>query len=299
MLPPRMSVGSPAFMCRLLSAVLAPTAAEKVVVPVPVFTVSASAPLTVLSKLTAALFVATAIAPVARVTGPLKVIAAVAGPLLLPTAPLTVMPPAAVKLIGPATARPALGKLSVCAVTLSAVRFDVKPISARPVTVPAPPASAFSVRFSAPVTGPPKLKVLPLETTLTGPPTSVKPPFKAMPSKPLMVLPALPPVVTRPVNVEPVLPLVKVTLPSKVTGPVALMPERACTVPSNVVAPEPCSTSAAPVPEPSGATFPTAPPKVVVPVPEFTVRFSAPLMAPKVMPTPVAVRLPPKVMAPL
>ena len=207
----------------------------------------------------------------------------VAGPLLLPTAPLRVMPPAAVKAIAPATARPVLGRLSVCAVTVSPVRFEVKPMLARPATVPAPLARALSVRLSAPDTGPPKLKALPFDVTLTAPPTNARPPVNARPPKPLMALPAPPPVVTSPVNVEPTLPtlpLVNVTLASKVTGPAAVMPDCAATLPLKVVAPEPARVMAAPVPLPSSVAGPTAPVKVVVPLPALTVRLLLPLTLP-------------------
>src|SRR5262249_13010309 len=54
------------------------------------------------------------------------------------------------------------------------------------------------------------------------------------------------------------------------------IPERACKVLSNVVAPEPPRLIAVPVPEPSGAMPPTAPPKVVGPLPAFTVRLLLP-----------------------
>src|SRR6185312_6360413 len=91
-----------------------------------------------------------------------------------------------------------------------------------------------------------------------------------------MVLPLDPPAVTNPLNVDPVSPLASVTLPSNATGPVALIPERACTVESNVVAPVPLKVSAAPVPLPSAAMPPTASPKVVGPLPELTARFLFP-----------------------
>ncbi len=149
---------------RLASGVPPPTAALNATAPVPALMLSGSAPSTVPLKLTAAFASLIATGPVARVTGLMKVIAPLAGPALEPTLPLTVMPPGAVKVMGPATARPLLGRLRVSPVTLSAVRVELGPISFNPVTVPAPPERALSVRFSAPPTGAPKLMLLPLES---------------------------------------------------------------------------------------------------------------------------------------
>jgi hypothetical protein len=128
MLPPLMAVVPPASVVRLSSAARPPTAPPNVVTPLPAFTVSAPAPFTVPLKLTAALLVVMAIGAAASETGPLKAICPVAGLALLPTAPLSVMPPAAVKFIAPATAMPAPGKVSVCAVRLRPVSVEVKPI---------------------------------------------------------------------------------------------------------------------------------------------------------------------------
>jgi len=130
--------------------------------------------------LTAALWVATVIAAVPRVTAELKSICPVAAPL--PTVPFKVMPPGAVKLIGPARPKPVTGRLKVCAVTVNAVKFEVVPIWSSPTTVPAPPASALRMRFCAPLTAPVNVSALPLDRTLTGPPTSARPPLKVMPS---------------------------------------------------------------------------------------------------------------------
>ncbi len=102
-----------------------PTAASNATEPVPALMLSGSAPSTVPLKTTAAFASLTATGPVASVTGLMKVIAPLAGAALEPTLPLTVMPPGAVKVMGPATARPVLGRLRVSPVTLSAVKFEL------------------------------------------------------------------------------------------------------------------------------------------------------------------------------
>jgi hypothetical protein len=122
------------------------------------------------------------------------------------------------------------------------------------------------------MTGPPRAIVLPLDTTLTAPPVSARPPPNVSPSNPLMALPPAPPLVTRPEKLDPVSPLPSVTLLLKVAAPPVVMPERVCKVLANVVAPAPRRMSEAPVPSPRADTAPTAPLKVALPVPELTVR---------------------------
>ena len=147
---------------------------------VPALTVRFSAPVMVPSKVMAASALETLIAPVARVTGLLKSIVPVAGEAVLPTAPLRVIPPGAVKSMGPEMARPTAGRLKVWPVIVSPVRSV--PIWSSPVTVPEPPSSELSVNAWAPVTGPPKLIVLPWEITVTGSSVRVRPALKVSPS---------------------------------------------------------------------------------------------------------------------
>ncbi len=156
---------------------------------------------------------------------------------------------------------------------------EVNPMCCKPVTVPVPTTLTNKyesrVKSCGPETAAPKLMVLPLESIVTGPPTRVNPPVNVKPSYPLRIFPSAPPVVTNPVKVEPTLPApkwVRVTSSAKLTVPVAVIPERACTVLPKVTAPEPWRISAAPVPSPFGVIAPTAPVKVLIPVPELIVR---------------------------